>query len=80
MRTLRPIRKLQIRMKRQTYIRSLFLIIVVSVSFILFAYTRIRASHQEDCNNESGKCPQKKTQSEYILWESLTRNLLSISR
>jgi hypothetical protein len=67
-------------MKRRLYIRLLILIVAASMSFILFSYSRSRASTDEDANGgDSGKCPQKKAQTEYILWESLTHNLLSAS-
>jgi hypothetical protein len=49
------------------------------MSLILFSYNRSKASTDEDSNGEAGKCPQKKAQTEYILWESLTHNLLSIN-
>jgi hypothetical protein len=66
-------------MQRKMYIRLLILILVASMSFLLFSYSRSGASTDEDSNGEGGKCPQKKAQTEYILWESLTRNLLSIN-
>jgi hypothetical protein len=67
-------------MKPTTYIRLLLLILIVSISLILFSYSRkIPTASQKDpdCN---GKCDQKKAQTEFILWESLSRNLLSASR
>jgi hypothetical protein len=47
---------------------------------MLFSYVRARASRQDEpTTNECGnKCPTKKVQTEYILWESITRNLLMI--
>jgi hypothetical protein len=67
-------------MQRRMYIRLLILVLAASMSCILFSYSRSQASTDEDANGEAGKCPQKKAQTEYILWESLTRNLLSINR
>jgi hypothetical protein len=66
-------------MQRRTYIRLLILVVAASMSLILFSYSRSRVSTDEDSNNEAGKCPRKKAQTEYILWESLTHNLLSIN-
>lgn len=65
-------------MKHKTYIRLFLLILVVCISFILFAYSRHNTTESQS-NNECGKCVQKKAQTEFILWESLTRNLLSIN-
>jgi len=61
----------------KTYIRVFFLILVASISFLLFAYSHKNvATGQADC--EGGKCI-KKAQTEFILWESFTHNLLSAS-
>lgn len=64
-------------MKSRTYIRLFLFILVAAVSVILFSY-----SHKSEQSNQgspecSGKCEQKKTQTEFILWESLSRNLFS---
>jgi hypothetical protein len=67
-------------MKPKTYIRLLLFILIVSISILFFSYSRkIPSAGQKDrdCN---GKCDQKKIQTEFILWESLSRNLLSGSR
>ena len=65
-------------MKSKTYIRLFFLVLVVSISFILFSYSRSNSSADKE-NSDCGKCQQKKTQTEFIIWESLSRNLLSAS-
>jgi hypothetical protein len=67
-------------MKRRMYIRLLILVLVASMSFILFSYSRSGPSADDDVNGDSGKCGQKKVQTEYILWQSLTHNLLSLNR
>jgi hypothetical protein len=67
-------------MRRKMYIRLFILVLVASMSLILFSYSRSRVSSDEESNGESGKCSQKKAQTEYILWESLTHNLLSLNR
>jgi hypothetical protein len=67
-------------MKYRTYIRLFLVILVASISLILFSYAHSNSTDiqkKEDC---SGKCEQKKTQTEFILWESLSRNLLSLNR
>jgi hypothetical protein len=66
-------------MKYRTYIRLFLVILVASISLILFSYAHSNnagAPKKEDCG---GKCEQKKTQTEFILWESLSRNLLSLN-
>lgn len=65
-------------MKRKLYIRISLFVLALSVSLMLFSYVRVKAARQDDPNNEcSGKC-EKKAQTEFILWESITRNLLMI--
>ena len=68
-------------MKRNPYIRLFVLLLAVSVSLVLFSYVTNRNSQQsEDPNCEGSKCPSGKTKTEYILWESLTHNLLVSNR
>jgi hypothetical protein len=69
-------------MKRKLYIRLSVLVLAVSLSLVLVSYVRARASRIDDpSSNECGnKCESKKAHTEYILWESLTRNLLIIRR
>jgi hypothetical protein len=64
-------------MKPKTYTRLLLLILVVCISFFFYSYSRNTLSTSEkdpDCN---GKCEKTKAQTEFILFESLSRNLLS---
>ena len=66
-------------MNRKLYIRLFVLALAVSLSLVLVSY--VRASRQENPSNECGnKCESKKAHTEYILWESLTRNLLIVRR
>jgi hypothetical protein len=70
-------------MKYRMQIRLLLAFLVASTCFVLFSYSRLRDS--DNPGNEEGgkgeqKCEEKKAQSEFILWESLSRNLLSINR
>ena len=66
-------------MKAKTYIRISLFILVAAISLLLFSYSRKNSNSQvmPDC---SGKCEQKKPQAEFILWESLSRNLFSFNR
>jgi hypothetical protein len=64
-------------MMRSLTIRLLIVIFVVAASFLFFSYIHVRAAKEDNSNGEGGKCGSGKThQTEYILWESLTRNLL----
>lgn len=67
-------------MNRKLYIRLSILTLAISLSLMLFSYARARSSrHDDPTTNECGnKCDGKKAQTEYILWESITRNLLLI--
>ena len=68
-------------MARNKYIRLLVLFLVVSVSLVLFSYARTHnTAAPDDTNCEGSKCPSGKTKAEYILWESLTHNLLVSNR
>jgi hypothetical protein len=66
-------------MTPRTYIRLLLLILIFSVSFILFSYSRKTSSPGQKDPDGSEKCSRNKAQTEFILWESLSRNLLSAS-
>ena len=66
-------------MTRRFYIRLFIVVLAASLSLALFSYNRSRTAPDEDPTGEVGKHGQKKAQAEYILWESLTRNLLSIN-
>jgi len=67
-------------MKRNKYIRLFVLVLVIAISLGLFSYVRARSTKTEDPNCEGSKCPNGKAKSEYILWESLTHNLLVSNR
>jgi hypothetical protein len=71
-------------MRSRTYIRILLGTLIVSVSFIFFAYSRktsVTIQKDPDCGGKlNEKCGEKKAQTEFILWESISRNLLSINR
>lgn len=64
-------------MKRQHYLRLFIVVLVTGVSVLLFSYVRARNSRSEEPCNEGGKCNGGKAKTEYILWESLTHNLLA---
>jgi hypothetical protein len=67
-------------MKRNKYIRLFVLVLAIALSLGLFSYVRAHNSRTEDPNCEGSKCPNGKSKSEYILWESLTHNLLVSNR
>lgn len=67
-------------MKRSLYIRIFIVIAATSASLLLLSYVHARTTRTEDQNCESGKCPSGKARTEYILWESLTHNLLTANR
>ncbi|MBN9379351.1 MAG: hypothetical protein J0H74_01215 [Chitinophagaceae bacterium] len=66
-------------MRSRTYLRLSLLILVTAASLVLFSYSRKKAEPESERSSECGgnKSCEKKAQSEFILWESLTRNLLS---
>ncbi|MDO6434244.1 hypothetical protein Q4E93_26780 [Flavitalea sp. BT771] len=64
-------------MRSRTYFRLSFLILVTAASLILFSYSRKKAEPDTDRSSECSKSCEKKSQTEFILWESFTRNLLS---
>ncbi len=68
-------------MKPQLYIRLFIVVLVTCGSILLFSYVHARTARAEDpCNEGGGKCGQGKARTEYILWESLTHNLLVSNR
>jgi hypothetical protein len=67
-------------MKRSLYFRLFIIVAVASASLLLLSYVHTRTASTEEQNCESGKCPSSKARTEYILWESITRNLLTANR
>lgn len=69
-------------MKRNIYFRLFIVVLVASMSVLLFSYVRARSSaaKSSDPCNECGKCNGGKAKSEIILLESLTHNLLVSNR
>jgi hypothetical protein len=65
-------------MKSKTYFRLSLFILVTAISIALFAYSRKTAPAGQGNPDCGGKCEQQKTQTEFILWESLSRNLFSL--
>jgi hypothetical protein len=66
-------------MKRNLTLRLFMGTMIIVIGMIVFSYSHAHASRQDDpaAGNE-GKCDSK-CQSPFVLWESLTHNLL-ISR
>ena len=67
-------------MKRSIYFRLFIVVLLASMSVLLFSYVRARSAKAEEPCNESGKCGGGKAKSEIILLESLTHNLLVSNR
>jgi hypothetical protein len=69
-------------MKRSIYFRLFIVVLVTSMSVLLFSYVRARSSGSKSSDpcSESGRCNGGKAKSEIILLESLTHNLLVSSR
>jgi flagellar basal body-associated protein FliL len=65
-------------MTRSLTIRLFIGVLVIAASVMLVSYVRTKASQDSDPNSETGKCQSGKIQTEIILWESLTHNLLSV--
>jgi len=68
-------------MNKKTYIRLFLVLLTASVSLMLISYAHKDASgsnENADCNDS--KCEPKKAQTEFIIWESISRNLLSAGR
>jgi hypothetical protein len=67
-------------MKRSLTLRLFMGTLVIVFGMIAFSYAHARSSRQDNpATNGEGKCEAGKSQSPFVLWESLTRNLL-ISR
>ncbi|MDR3715466.1 MAG: hypothetical protein P4L51_21875 [Puia sp.] len=68
-------------MNPKAYTRLLILVLVASISCMLFAYSRSTSTVKEqDCPDNDKCCEQQKAHTDFIFWESLSRNLLSANR
>jgi hypothetical protein len=66
---------------RNLTIRLFLGTLVIAVALIVFSYARVQASRQDDpATNGEGKCEGTKSQSPFVLWESLTHNFLISKR
>ena len=66
-------------MKRNLTLRLLMAALIVTFGTIIFSYAHARSTRQEDASGSEGKGECTKCQTPFVLWESLTHNLL-ISR
>jgi len=65
-------------MKASVYTKIFVLVLVIFSALALVSYSRSKAtSGKEDCS-VSGKCNSKKIQSEFMIWEAFSKNLLSV--
>jgi hypothetical protein len=62
-------------MKRTTYIRLSIFTLLLATSLVLISYSHKKATPDDKECTESEKGSQKKVQTEFILWESFSRNL-----
>ena len=63
-------------MKASAFTKLFILLLVVFSALALISYSRTNSAAKEECSG-STKCSGKKVQSEFIIWESLSKNLLS---
>jgi hypothetical protein len=63
-------------MKLKMFVRLFVFVLLVSASlaFISYTHTKTAAADNKECT-DGEKCCQKKVQTEFILWESISRNL-----
>ncbi|HLY72193.1 MAG TPA: hypothetical protein VKR53_20810 [Puia sp.] len=64
-------------MKTSVYTKIFVLALVIFSALALVSYSRSKTTVREDCSN-SGKCNTKKIQSELMIWETFSKNLLSV--
>gem|GEM_PF-574896 len=68
-------------MKRSIAIRMLILVLLTSAGIALYAYSRSSRQQAAPCNDgESSSCELRQTQVEFLIWESLSHNLLGSNR
>ena len=64
-------------MWKKTFIRSFFIGMVVLAGLLVFATTHAsKKPAEEDCIKSQKECCEKKTQSDFIIWESLSRTIM----
>jgi hypothetical protein len=64
-------------MKTSVYTKIFVLALVIFSALALVSYSRSKIAVKEDCS-VSGKCNTKKIQSELMIWETFSKNLLSV--
>jgi hypothetical protein len=68
-------------MKRSLTIKLILGSLAIAIGLIVFFDAHARASRSDDpSTNGEGKCEGSKTESQFVLWESLTHNLLISKR
>ena len=65
-------------MNKKTLARLFMLTFVALSCAVLISYKQAKASADQECTNGE-KCEQKKAQTDFILLESITKHLLSIT-
>lgn len=67
-------------MWKRTFIRLLFVMVVATIGLLVFAAASSKtAQSNKECSANPEKCTLKedKTQGDFIIWESLSRTVLS---
>jgi hypothetical protein len=64
-------------MKTSVFTKIFVLALIIFGALALVSYSRSKTAMKEDCS-VSGKCDTKKIQSELMMWETFSKNLLSI--
>ena len=62
-------------MKQKTFIRLSVFALLVAASLVLISYSHKQAPQNDKECTDGDKCSQKKIQTEFMLWESFSRNL-----
>lgn len=68
-------------MNRNLTIRLLFGSLIIAAGLVVFSYAHARASRRDSpATNCENQCDGGKSQSPFVLWESLAHNLLISKR
>ena len=62
-------------MKLKIFAKLFIFSLLVTASFALISYTHTKSPSSADKECSGKKCCQQKVQTEFILWESISRNL-----
>ncbi|GEM_PF-5606498 len=63
-------------MKTAAFTKIFIIMVLVFSALALISYSRSKTISKEDCSG-STQCANKSVHNEFIIWESLSKNLLS---